>query len=68
MVNRLTYAELCERAWEVLRERLGPVNTLRFLSLARAQPRDYQAWRDAHFRDAHLVAMIRQISERGDHN
>ena len=66
MVNRLTDADLCERVWEVLRERLGPVDTLRFLSLTRTQPRDYQAWRDERFRDADLNSLIRQIRATND--
>jgi len=63
MVRRLNDIDLCQKAWEVLREHLGPVESLRFLSLARTQPRDYQTWRDQHFRDESLTSLLDQIQE-----
>ena len=43
--------ELWTTAWEVLKERLGPGEAMRFLSLIRNPPRDYQKWREQHFKD-----------------
>ncbi len=49
MANQLTDIDLCRRAVQVLAQTLGPVDTLRFLSMVRAAPRDYIRWRDEHF-------------------
>jgi len=51
MNQRLSESELCTRAWDVLKQRLGPAEAMRFLALIRNPPRDYQRWRDEHFKD-----------------
>lgn len=56
---------LLDRAWETLRERLGPADAMRFLSLIRNQPRDYQTWRDEHFRELGADRLLDEI-ERGE--
>ncbi len=61
-MQRLNDRDLCEKAWEVLRERLGSVDALRFLSLTRTQPRDYQAWRDERFADSDVRSLLEQIA------
>jgi len=63
VVRRLTDRELCQKALEVLRERLGPVDALRFLSLTRTPNRDYQRWRDEHFRDLRVDELLKQLAE-----
>lgn len=49
MLKELTDIDLCEKVWSILQEQLGPVQTLRFLSLVQREPRDYLKWRDEHF-------------------
>ena len=64
MVRQLTDDELRDRALELLTENLGPSQTIRFLSWLRQSPRDYQAWRDAHFQGFtadDLIAQMRAI-------
>ncbi len=61
MIRRLNENELKERAWEVLTEHLGPVEAMRFLSLIRARPRDYQAWRDERFKDLTDQGLIEEL-------
>lgn len=50
MHKRLTESELCTTAWDLLKERFGPAEAMRFLSLIRTCPRDYQKWRERHFK------------------
>jgi len=61
MVSRLSDIELCRQVWDLLRERFGPVEAMRFLSLVRSQPRDYMQWREEHFRELTLSALLEQI-------
>jgi len=63
MVKRLTDDELRDKAVEVLTEHLGAASTLRFLSWLRSAPRDYQAWRDAHFKDASIDQLLEQMRD-----
>ena len=51
MNKRMTEQELCTTAWDVLQERLCPAEGVRFLSSIRNPGRDYQTWRQEHFRD-----------------
>lgn len=75
MRNRLSDVDLRRKAWDVLAERLGPVEALRFLSLTRTQPRDYQAWREAHFQGQGAADLLKRIqaatlrpsADRDDH-
>lgn len=64
MIRPLTDEELRDEALEVLTRHLGPAQTLRFLSWMRSKPRDYQAWRDEHFRGVgvdELLALMEQL-------
>mgnify|MGYP001571236579 FL=1 len=57
---------LCYRGFEVLEEELGPVETLRFLSLISRQPFEYQEWRRKHFagmRLSDILAEAQSVSE-----
>ena len=63
MTPEFTDDELRTKAWELLQKHLGPVDTLRFLSLMRTKPRDYQKWRDEHFKNLtadELISHLRQ--------
>lgn len=70
MISRWNEDELKERAWKVLAEHLGPVEAMRFLGLARANPRDYQAWRDERFKELATQGLIDELrridSDGGD--
>ena len=61
MVSRTSDVDLCKQAWEVLSDRFGPVDAMRFLSLVRNQPRDYQKWREEHFRELTLSGLLEQL-------
>jgi hypothetical protein len=63
MLDELTDDQLRDKALEVLTERLGPTQTFRFLSWLRSKPRDYQTWREAHFRGASVDDLIAQMRE-----
>jgi hypothetical protein len=53
--------QLFTEACTALRDRLGPVEALRFLSILRTPPRDYQRWRDEHFKDLGLDELFVQM-------
>lgn len=55
--------QLSRMALEVLNAHLGPARTMRFLSLLRSSPRDYQAWRDAEFGNLTAEELIRQMRD-----
>jgi hypothetical protein len=40
---------LCAKGLTVLEDKLGPVQTFRFLALISRQSFDYQQWRERHF-------------------
>ena len=63
MLDELTDDQLRDKALDVLTERLGPTQTFRFLSWLRSKPRDYQTWRDAHFRGVSVDDLIAQMRE-----
>ena len=42
----------------VLEDKLGPVQTLRFLALLSHQPFDYQQWRQQHFAGMSLSEIV----------
>ena len=63
MINELTDDQLRDKALDVLTKHLGPTQTFRFLSWLRSKPRDYQAWRDAHFQGASLDDLMAQMRE-----
>jgi hypothetical protein len=63
MASDLTDDELRDRALVILNEHLGPRQTIRFLSWLRNKPRDYQTWRDAHFRNLTVDDLIEAMRE-----
>ncbi len=63
MIEPMTESELCAAAWTLLKERFGPVNAMRFLSLMRAPTRDYQAWRDERFGELGVDELIAGLRE-----
>jgi hypothetical protein len=63
MIDELTDDRLRVKALDVLTEQLGASQTFRFLSWLRGQPRDYQAWRDAHFQGLSADDLIGQMRE-----
>ena len=65
MVQRPNDDDLCTQAWEALRARLGPVETMRFLSILRNQSRDYQGWRDKHFQSESVESLLNKIKSTG---
>lgn len=65
MSENLTDTELRDRAWGILRAHLSPVDVVRFLSMMRRQPRDYQKWRDQHFSRLSADELIAAVSPSG---
>ncbi len=63
MIRELTDEQLRERALDVLTKQLGAAQTLRFLSWMRSKPRDYQAWRDAHFQNVGVDELLTRMRE-----
>jgi hypothetical protein len=49
MPDQFTDDALYTKGLTVLEDKLGPVQTLRFVALLSRQPFDYQQWRDQHF-------------------
>jgi hypothetical protein len=71
MSQPLTETELRNKAVGVLEEHLGPVEAMRFLSLLRNAPRDYQQWRSDLFKDLAPTALIdrlRNIEDDAGHS
>jgi hypothetical protein len=61
MTSKLTDEQLRDKALDVLTTHLGPSQAMRFLSWLRTKPRDYQTWRDAHFRGFTVDDLISQM-------
>ena len=70
MSEMLPTNQLCERALGALAKALGPAGAMRFLSILRNEPRDYQKWRDEHFKDLTVEALAERLQAaehpRGD--
>ncbi len=69
MDKRLTVPELCTTAWDAIQECLGPAEGMRFLSVIRNPSRDYQAWRQQHFKNLtaeRLVEGMRRTDTSND--
>jgi hypothetical protein len=49
MAKQLTEQELRQQAVRALRDRLGPVDALRFLASVSREPFDYQEWWKEYF-------------------
>ncbi|MCX6049163.1 MAG: hypothetical protein NT075_29025 [Chloroflexi bacterium] len=58
MNNTLLDDTLYAEGITVLEDRLGPVQTLRFLALISRQPFDYQQWRQQNFGKMNLAEIL----------
>ncbi len=68
MIRALSEEELRQRALEALIQSLGPAEAMRFLSMVRQGSRDYQKWRDEHFKGLtpeQVVDGLKRGSHRG---
>ncbi len=63
MAKKLNKQELCQQAVEVLAEKLGPVEALRFLALVSREPFDYQKWRKEYFSRYSLDDLLGEVRE-----
>jgi hypothetical protein len=61
MAKQLTEEELRQQAVQVLSERLGPVEALRFLSLVSREPFDYQQWRKEYFSQYNVDELLKEV-------
>ena len=62
MPDQFTDDALYTKGLAVLEDKLGPVQTLRFLGLLSRQPFDYQQWRERHF----AGMTVSEIAERAE--
>jgi hypothetical protein len=67
MAKQLSEAELRKQAVQALSERLGPVDTLRFLSLVSREPFDYQQWREEYFSHLSLDELFEEARHDQSH-
>lgn len=63
MAKKLNEQELRQQAIQVLAERLGPVEALRFLALVSREPFDYQKWRKKYFSRYSVGALLDEVRE-----
>ena len=63
MAKVLTEHELRQRAVQVLAEKLGPVDALRFLALVSREPFDYQQWRKGYFSSYNVGDLLQEVRE-----
>ncbi len=66
MAKLLTEEELRHQAVQVLAEKLGPVEALRFLALVSREPFDYQKWRKKYFSHYGADELLQEV--RKDHS
>lgn len=68
MADQLTDTELCERAWDALKNQLGMAHAMRFVSLIRNPRRDYIEWRREHFKDLDAGQLMEKLRSASDVN
>ncbi len=61
MPEILNEADLRNKALAVLEERLGAVDTLRFVALIRREPFDYETWRAKTFANLSVADLFEQM-------
>jgi hypothetical protein len=61
MSDRLTEDQLRHTALTLLDKELGPVEALRFQTMVRREPFDYQAWRDERFAGLTVEDLFRRM-------
>ena len=64
MAKKLSEHELRQLAIQVLAEKLGPVEALRFLALVSREPFDYQKWRKEYFSRYSLDNLLVEVREQ----
>ncbi len=64
MATKLSERELRQQAIQVLAEKLGPVEALRFLALVSREPFDYQKWRKEYFSRYSLDDLLSEVRQR----
>ena len=64
MAKLLTEEELRQQAAQVLTEKLGPVEALRFLALVSREPFDYQQWRKDYFSHYDVDELLKEVSRQ----
>jgi len=63
MDKKLSEHELRQQAIQVLADKLGPVEALRFLALVSREPFDYQKWRKEYFSRYSLDDLLSEVRE-----
>ena len=63
MAKKLSEHELRQQAIQVLADKLGPVEALRFLALVSREPFDYQKWRNEYFSRYSLDDLLGKVRE-----
>jgi len=66
MAKQLTKQELRQQAVRALADKLGPVDSLRFLALVSREPFDYQQWRKDYFSHFSVDELLEEIEKRHD--
>ena len=64
MAKQLTEDELREQAVKVLTEKLGPVDSFRFLASVSREPFDYQQWRKQYFSHYDIDELLEEIGKQ----
>jgi len=64
MAKLLTEQDLRKQAAQVLADKLGPVEALRFLALVSREPFDYQEWRKEYFSNYTVDELLGSIVEQ----
>lgn len=67
MAKKLTEQELRQQAIQVLAEKLGPVEALRFLALVSREPFDYQKWRKDYFSSYRVDELLVEVRKQHGH-
>jgi len=67
MAKKLTEQELRQQAIQVLAEKLGPVEALRFLALVSREPFDYQKWRKNYFSSYRVDELLVEVRKQHGH-
>ena len=63
MAKKLSEHELRQQAIQVLADKLGSVEALRFLALVSREPFDYQKWRKEYFSRYSLDDLLSKVRE-----
>jgi hypothetical protein len=67
MAKMLTEEKLRQQAVQVLAEKLGPVDALRFLALVSREPFNYQRWRKKYFSHYDVDELVEEVRQHHGH-